>query len=106
MKNGRWSAIRDDVVDEILSNRPASIGDFHLIITQLYRHKTSTSIALLAKRLCWSREKVRNWLERVGLEIEYSGERKNPKGGILKAVPKENLDPKNSGLWIVIHPPK
>lgn len=101
MENGHWSAIRDGVADKIKSDRPASIGDFVLIVTQLYKRETHTSISLLAERLCWSHRKVRNWLDKVGLEIEYFGEKKNPKGGILKVIQKENLDPDNKDIWFV-----
>jgi hypothetical protein len=101
MKNGNWTAIRDGVVDKIELNGPASIGDFVLIANHLYKQETPTSVSLLAKRLCWSREKVTTWLEKIGLEIEYFGERKNPNGGILKTIPREELDPKNEGIWVV-----
>ncbi len=101
MKNGHWSAIRDGIVDKIKSDRPASIGDFALIVTQLHRRETHTSISLLAERLCWSREKVSIWLEKVGLEIEYFGKTMGPTKGVLRASPKENLDPDNKDLWVV-----
>lgn len=100
MKNGNWVAIRDGVVDEIESNRPASIGDFALIVTQVYKQETTTSVSLLAKRLCWSREKVSIWLEKVGLEIEYFGKTMGPSKGILKPIPREELDPNNEGIWV------
>jgi hypothetical protein len=101
MKNGKWTPIRDGVVDEILSNRSASIGDFVLIVAQLYKRETPTSVTSLTKRLCWSHEKVVKWLEKVGLEIQYSGERNNPTGGILKTIPREELDSENEGIWVV-----
>lgn len=101
MKNGKWTPIRDRVVDEILSNRSASIGDFVLIVAQLYKKETPTSVALLAKRLCWSRKKVNSYLTKVGLEVQYSGKKKSPVGGVLKTLPREELDPENEGIWIV-----
>ena len=106
MKNGRWSAIRDGVVDKIPSNRPASIGDFVLIVTQIYKRETPISILALSKRLCWSRNKTRAYLKKVGLEVYYPGERKDPSGGILKATLKENLDPGTKDIWIVTNPRK
>ena len=106
MKNGHWSAIRDGIVGKIKSNRPASIGDFALIVTQLHRQEIHTSISLLAERLYWSREKVSIWLKKIGLEIEYFGKKKNPKGGILRAISKEDLDPDNKDLWVVSFPTK
>jgi hypothetical protein len=102
MKNGKWTPIRDGVVDEIPSNRSASIGDFALIIAHLYKRETPTSISLLAKRLCWSHRKVRSWLEKVGLEIQYFGERKGAGKGVLEAIPREELDPENEDIWIVL----
>ena len=102
MKNGKWTPIRDGVVDEILSNRSASIGDFVLIVAQLYKRETLTSVTSLTKRLCWSHEKVAKWLEKIGLEIQYSGRRNNPAGGILKAIPREELDPENKDIWVVL----
>jgi hypothetical protein len=102
MKNGKWSPIRDGIIDKIPSNRSASIGDFALIVTQLYKRETPTSVALLAKRLCWSREKVSIYLEKVGLKIQYLGERKSPTGGILKPIPREELNPENEGIWVVL----
>lgn len=101
MKNGKWSPIRDGIADKIPSNRSASIGDFALIVTQLHKRETLTSISLLAKRLCWSREKVSIYLGKVGLEIQYFGKRRGSGKGILKAVPREELDPENEDIWIV-----
>lgn len=106
MKNGNWSAIRDGVADKIKPNRSASIGDFVLIVTQLYKRETPVSVALLAERLCWSREKVSIWLEKVGLEIEYFGKTMGSSRGVLRAISKEKLDPENNNIWIVSFPPK
>ena len=102
MENGHWSAIRDGIVDEVKSNRPASIGDFILIVTQMHKKEIHTSIALLAKRLCWSRRKTGAWLEKVGLEIEYFGKVRGSSNGILRAISKENLDPENKNIWFVV----
>jgi hypothetical protein len=101
MKNGNWTAIRDGVVDKIELNGPASIGDFVLIANQLYKQETPTSVSLLAKRLCWSRRKTGAWLKKIGLEIEYFGKTMGPSKGILKTIPREELDPKNEGIWVV-----
>ena len=101
MKNGRWSAIRDGVVDKIPSDRPASIGDFALIITQIYKRETPISIRALSRRLCWSHGKVEVHLKKVGLKIQGFGEENDPRGGILVAIPKEDLDPESRGVWIV-----
>jgi len=106
MRNGRWSPIRDGIVDKIKSDRPASIGDFALIVTQLYKRETHTSIFYLAERLHWSRWKVRSWLKKMGLEIEYIGKKEDNVGGILKTIPKENLDPKTKKFWVVVFPKK
>jgi hypothetical protein len=101
MKNGKWLAVREGIIDRIPSNKPASFGDFVLIVTYQYRRETPTSVALLAKRLCWSREKVNIYLKKIGLKIQYFGEKKSPIGGVLKAIPREELDPKNESIWIV-----
>jgi hypothetical protein len=106
MRNGHWSAIRDGIVDKIKSDRPASIGDFALIVTQLYKKETPTSVFFLAERLCWSRWKVRDWLKKVGLEIKYIGKKEDNVGGILKTIPKEILDPKTKKFWVVEFPEK
>jgi hypothetical protein len=106
MRNGRWSPIRDGIVDKIKSDRPASIGDFALIVTQLHKRKTHISVSILAERLCWSREKVSIWLEKFGLEIEYFGKTMGPSKGILRAIPKENLDSDNKDIWFVLFPAK
>ena len=106
MRDGRWSPIRDGVVDKIKSDRPASIGDFALIVTQLHKRKAYTSVSLLAERLCWSREKVSIWLEKFGLEIEYFGKTMGSSRGILKAIPKKYLDPENKDIWFVLFPTK
>jgi hypothetical protein len=101
MKNGKWTPIRDGIIDKIPLGRPASIGDFALIVTQLYRREIPTSVTSLTKRLCWSHEKVTKWLEKVGLEIQYFGERRGSGKGILKPIPREELDPENENIWVV-----
>jgi hypothetical protein len=106
MKNGKWLAVREGVIDRIPSDRPASIGDFALIVTYLYRKETPTSILFLAERLCWSRWKVRSWLKKMGLEIEYIGKKEDNVGGVLKTIPKEILDPKTKKFWVVVFPTK
>ena len=106
MKKGHWLAIRDGIVDKIKSDKPASIGDFALIVTQLHRRETLTSVLFLAERLCWSRWKVRAWLKKMGLEIEYIGKKEDNVGGILRAIPRENLDPKTKKFWVVVFPTK
>ena len=101
MKDGHWLAIRDGVVDKIPLNRSASIGDFALIVTQLYKNKIPTSVTLLAKRLCWSRKKVNSYLIMVGLEVQYFGKRMGSEKGVLKTIPREELDPENKDIWVV-----
>lgn len=91
MKGGNWVPIDKRAIKFIPDDRPFSELEALFSLQVAYDCNQRVSLSRFSKLWKWSKGRVKRFLEKVGLKIEYPGQKHAPKNGTLM-VQLQNTD--------------